>query len=1372
MPPAPLRRAEPLVSASGLPSPALGPRTPTSEDTPYTLLRTLPRRHRSVREKVGSHLKKLLARAKSFTVPEGRHNAHPHSAQTERPRPHEYEDLVVRSPRAAQDVGVVAGGSLGARGRPHSRTMSDSSQFISSVRRRLTLTLAPGTNTTSATSVPSPATSSGELVDRHSAPSTPPPQLAIPKEKDFAVDGGKQSNKPTPSPSPLRRPLSLAPTRSHASSTPRVVEEDESAMRAYDHDSSTQSHSHNHTDADHAQYLLPDSPTAFKAGEFPSPFRDGGPYLPVGEDRMGVSGASLFGDDAGTSSVGSHRVDLPDEPVLAPIPVSANTAHSTIAQTVPKQSQPPHTQPHTTGKLSSVPPAPTPESNPNPNNTSGGAGSGPTYVNPSMDANSMELDETVLEPKIPVQLVQGTPMLKVTSKKIRQKFFRLDADQGLVTWESEKAGIINIENIKELRVGEAARYYREQFKISQEREERWLSIIYTSDNKYKILHVVAFSKETAHLWHRTLSSLHVLRRSVMCGLVSPARIWERHYWRGADMSRDEKLELEEMERLCRRLNVSLGKEEILKRFKSSDKGGKGYLDFTDFQQFVKTLQARPEIKRLWKKLKGDGLFDVEVFVRFMREEQKTDLSQDAIERIFNKYSTGGAESTTASLSLDSTRATSPSRPRSNTSPAPSRPASPPFRRSMSSTPQSQQRSRSHSRSRSRSRSGAATAAAHALAKLVPGSLGGKFGSTGSFSHAEPAVAPAASHSEQYSIAAGLAPSTALAVPLPPHWTLDDFTTFLLSTENAAFGDKAHDMTRPLSEYYISSSHNTYLVGHQLVGESTIEGYIRALGSGCRSVEVDIWDGDSEPVITHGRTLTGSVSLKHVAQAIAKYAFVASPYPVIISAEMHAGIEQQSMVAATFKEVFGDMLVTAPIAGSGWGGPGDVEELELLPSPEALKGRVLVKFKNALLSEVEIEVDNEDVLEEETQSSDSESLKELGRAKSMVKRVRRSFIGKRPDMSDLSPPITPPSTLMLDPMSAALVMPSSYNAGHGNVVIPLSPPTSPPRKKQRAYSNRSDREHEKPKLKMSRSLADLLVYTVGVKFRGLNKKERYAVEQMFSLSEKTANKVLKENCLGMVKHCRTNLVRLYPNGTRVTSTNYEPNRYWAAGVQLVAINWQTIDMGNMMNQAMFQRNSRAGYLLKPEALRIKDKEPLTRRTEYILDITVISAQQVPRPRDEAGREIIKDAIMDPLVEVSLYTPDWPTAPLQDFRSPGGSKADGKPDKKAEGKGDKKGEGKGSERRRYRTTAIKNNGFNPVWEESVSIPFSCVGDMWDLIFVKFAVVDDDDDDDPLAVYCASLGNLRQGYRHLPLHDLQFSQYLFSTLFVHISLRRAQT
>ena len=76
--------------------------------------------------------------------------------------------------------------------------------------------------------------------------------------------------------------------------------------------------------------------------------------------------------------------------------------------------------------------------------------------------------------------------------------------------------------------------------------------------------------------------------------------------------------------------------------------------------------------------------------------------------------------------------------------------------------------------------------------------------------------------------------------------------------------------------------------------------------------------------------------------------------------------------------------------------------------------------------------------------------------------------------------------------------------------------------------------------------------------------------------------------------------------------------------------------------------------------------------------------------------------------------------------------------------------------------------------------------DLIFVRFTVKQEDKEDvEPLAVYCSSLGSLEQGkhvffvpvgayswmlagFRHLPLHDSQLLQYLFSTLFVQIGIR----
>lgn len=70
--------------------------------------------------------------------------------------------------------------------------------------------------------------------------------------------------------------------------------------------------------------------------------------------------------------------------------------------------------------------------------------------------------------------------------------------------------------------------------------------------------------------------------------------------------------------------------------------------------------------------------------------------------------------------------------------------------------------------------------------------------------------------------------------------LFEFERFIFSKLNSAVAPYIYtdhqDMTQPLSHYFIASSHNTYLSGHQLKGESDIDMYRKILLMGCRCVE--------------------------------------------------------------------------------------------------------------------------------------------------------------------------------------------------------------------------------------------------------------------------------------------------------------------------------------------------------------------------------------------------------------------------------------------------------------------------------------------------------------------------------------------------------
>lgn len=285
--------------------------------------------------------------------------------------------------------------------------------------------------------------------------------------------------------------------------------------------------------------------------------------------------------------------------------------------------------------------------------------------------------------------------------------------------------IVNVEQIKELRKGKAARMYREQLRVKPEHEERWLTIIYSAMGQYKALHLVAPTKDTYQDWIMAVERMWSVKREVAEGLPQLQRKtnqWLKEHWMDADKDVDSKLGYEEVVRLCHRLNINFSRKEIRLRFDQADEKRQGFLDFSSFTHFVKLLKERKEIINLFNRLTKLDHMSVDEFIDFMLHIQKTTDDVEHIREIYGKH----------------------------------------------------------------------------IDKTVE-----KF-------------------------------------------TVDSLTSFLVSADNTVVAPEHaqvhQDMSQTLSNYFISSSHNTYLLGHQLTGISSIEGYIRALQSGCRCVERRFFPG--------------------------------------------------------------------------------------------------------------------------------------------------------------------------------------------------------------------------------------------------------------------------------------------------------------------------------------------------------------------------------------------------------------------------------------------------------------------------------------------------------------------------------------------------
>lgn len=184
-----------------------------------------------------------------------------------------------------------------------------------------------------------------------------------------------------------------------------------------------------------------------------------------------------------------------------------------------------------------------------------------------------------------------------------------------------------------------------------------------------------------------------------------------------------------------------------------------------------------------------------------------------------------------------------------------------------------------------------------------------------------------------------------------------------------------------------------------------------------------------------------------------------------------------------------------------------------------------------------------------------------------------------------------------------------------------------------------------KVPICQALSDLAIYTYSEHFESLEAPQAKKPSHIFSISE---NRILElnEKChMDIFKHNKSYFMRAFPAGRRIDSSNPDPSLFWRNGIQMVAMNWQCLDEGMMLNHGMFA--DEGGWVLKPSdylssnTINESQFQATTGKTMSLI-ITIFAAQHIPleggADKDTSG----SGDTLRPLITAELHVQkpeDW-------------------------------------------------------------------------------------------------------------------------------------